>query len=122
MDNEDRIIEELPLPELDYSDPPVGSDRRAFMIRSALATAITMLTGAPLVSLVMYVSENGDGDSHARKNMPVLLAGHAGGFKTGRSVAASNQVTGALHASIIQRFGLEVASYGSPGGKPIAEL
>jgi len=50
MDNEDRIIEELPLPELDYSDPPVGSDRRAFMIRSALATAITMLTGAPLAA------------------------------------------------------------------------
>jgi len=73
-------------------------------------------------SLVMYVSENGDGDSHARKNMPVLLAGHAGGFKTGRSVAASNQVTGSLHASIIQRFGFEAATYGSPAGKPIAEL
>ena len=50
MDNEERNIEELPLPELDYSDPPVGSDRRAFMIRSALATAITMLTGAPLAA------------------------------------------------------------------------
>lgn len=73
-------------------------------------------------SLVMYCSENGDGDSHARKNMPILLAGHAGGFMTGRSVAAANQVTGSLHASIIQRFGLEAASYGSPAGKPIAEL
>ena len=73
-------------------------------------------------SLVMYCSENGDGDSHARKNMPILLAGHAGGFKTGRSVAAANQNTGALHASIIQRFGFEAASYGSPAGKPIAEL
>jgi hypothetical protein len=73
-------------------------------------------------SLAMYVSENGDGDSHARKNMPILLAGHAGGFKTGRSVAAANQVTGSLHASIIQRFGFEAASYGAPAGKPIAEL
>ena len=73
-------------------------------------------------SLVMYCSENGDGDSHARKNMPVLLAGHAGGFKTGRSVAAAGQVTGSLYASIIQRFGFEAASYGSPAGKPIADL
>ena len=39
-------------------------------------------------TLAMYVSENGDGDSHARKNMPILLAGHAGVFQTGRAVAA----------------------------------
>jgi hypothetical protein len=45
-----------------------------------------------------------------------------GGFQTGRSVAATNLTTGALHASIIQRFGLEVGSYGDPAGTPIAEL
>lgn len=73
-------------------------------------------------TLVLYASENGDGDSHARKNMPVLIAGHAGGFETGRSVSATNQVTGALHASIIQRYGLPVESYGSPAGKPITGL
>jgi L-serine dehydratase len=33
-------------PELDYSEPPAGSDRRAFMIRSALALAVASLTGA----------------------------------------------------------------------------
>lgn len=73
-------------------------------------------------SLVLYTSENGDGDSHARTNMPVLLAGHAGGFKTGRAVAASKLPTGALHASIIKRFGLEVSKYGNPAGDPIADL
>lgn len=73
-------------------------------------------------SLVMYCSENGDGDSHARKNMPILLAGHVGGFETGRAVAATNQPTGALHASILTRFGFETPSYGSPAGKPIAGL
>src|SRR5690606_33059638 len=73
-------------------------------------------------SLVMYVSENGDGDSHARKNMPILLAGHAGGFQTGRAVSATDEPTGALHASIIQRFGLDVSSYGDPAGSPIAGL
>jgi hypothetical protein len=73
-------------------------------------------------SLVLYTSENGNGDSHARKDMPILIAGHAGGFETGRAVAASNLPTGALHASIIRRFGLDVSSYGNPGGMPIANL
>lgn len=73
-------------------------------------------------SLVMYTSENGDGDSHARKNMPILIAGKGGGFQTGRAVAAANQVTGALHASIIRRFGIDVSTYGSPAGSPIAAL
>jgi hypothetical protein len=73
-------------------------------------------------SLAMYISENGDGDSHARTNMPVLLAGHAGGFKTGRAVTATKLPTGALHASIIRRFGFEAAKYGNPAGDPIAEL
>jgi hypothetical protein len=73
-------------------------------------------------SLVLYCSENGDGDSHARKEMPVLIAGHAGGFETARAVAAKNMVTGSLHASIIKRFGLDVTSYGSPAGMPIASL
>ena len=61
-------------------------------------------------SLVMYCSENGDGDSHARKNMPILLAGHAGGFETGRSVSATNKLTGALHASIQRRLGMDVST------------
>lgn len=73
-------------------------------------------------SLVLYASENGDGDSHARKRMPTLIAGHAGGFQTGRAVAAPNQSTGSLHASIISRYGLPVESYGSPAGTPIAAL
>jgi hypothetical protein len=73
-------------------------------------------------SLVLYASENGDGDSHSRKRMPVLIAGKAGGFQTGRAVAATDKPTGALHASIISRFGVDVSSYGNPGGTPIAEL
>lgn len=71
-------------------------------------------------ALVLYASENGDGDSHARTRMPVMLAGGAGGFETGRSVNAQGQKTGALHASIIQRFGIEVDSYA--GSTPIPGL
>jgi len=35
----------LTIPELDFSEPPVGSDRRSFMVRSAMATAIGLLGG-----------------------------------------------------------------------------
>jgi hypothetical protein len=70
-------------------------------------------------SLAMYISENGDGDSHSRKNMPVLLAGHVGGFQTGRAIAATDKPTGALHASILRLYGVDVASYGSPAGAPL---
>jgi hypothetical protein len=63
---------------------------------------------------------NGDGDSHARTNMPVLVAGHAGEYKTGRVIAAKGQPTGALHASSGQKLGLPAASYGNPAGNAIA--
>jgi L-serine dehydratase len=33
------------VPELDHSEPPAGSDRRAFMVRSALALAYASVTG-----------------------------------------------------------------------------
>jgi L-serine dehydratase len=38
------------VPELDHTEPPVGSDRRAFMMRSALAATIATLTGRPLAA------------------------------------------------------------------------
>jgi L-serine dehydratase len=40
-----------PLPDLDFSIPPPGSDRRAFMMRSALAVAIAALTGRPIAAI-----------------------------------------------------------------------
>lgn len=73
-------------------------------------------------TLAMYCSENGDGDSHARTNMPILLAGGLGGFKTGRTVAAPGQPTGALHASILRYYGVDVGMYGDPVGSAIAGL
>jgi L-serine dehydratase len=40
-----------PLPELDFAEPPVGSDRRAFMMRSALALAVASLTGRSVTAI-----------------------------------------------------------------------
>jgi L-serine dehydratase len=41
----------ISVPDLDHTLPPEGSDRRAFMMRSALATAIAALTGRPIASI-----------------------------------------------------------------------
>ena len=96
--------------------------RRFAYLVNALKRATTP-TGTLLDECIaMYTSENGDGDSHARKNMPILLAGHVGGFKTGRGVAATNKPTGALHASILKYYGIDAPSYGNPAGGPIAEI
>ncbi len=73
-------------------------------------------------SLVLYTSENGDGDSHGRKNMPIMLAGRAGGFEPGRRVEAPNKPTGALHGSILNYLGVETAEYGDPISAPISGL
>ena len=47
MDSFTDEFEALALPELDYSAPPVGSDRRTFMVRSAMASAIALVGGTP---------------------------------------------------------------------------
>ena len=45
MDMEIHDRDEFALPELDYSEPPPGSDRRSFMMRSAMAAAIVAVGG-----------------------------------------------------------------------------
>ena len=45
MDSHSHNRGPFTLPELDYSEPPAGSDRRSFLVRSAMATAIGMLGG-----------------------------------------------------------------------------
>ena len=52
-----------------------------------------------------------------------MMAGGVGGFETGgRAVSADDAPTGALHASILNRFGIETAEYGDPPAGPIAGL
>jgi hypothetical protein len=96
--------------------------RRFAYLLNALKAARTP-TGTLLdESMVLFTSENGTGDSHSRANMPIILAGHAGGFKTGRRVAAKGAPTGALHASILNYMGVGVAQYGDPARPPLPGL
>ena len=50
MDTRDTADQAI-VPDLDCTEPPLGSDRRAFMMRSALAAAIASLTGRPLAAI-----------------------------------------------------------------------
>ncbi|WP_437854971.1 DUF1552 domain-containing protein [Sorangium sp. So ce363] len=96
--------------------------RRFAYLLNAMKAAQTATGNLLDESLVLYTSENGDGDSHGRTNMPIMLAGHVGGFQTGRAIKASKPPTGALHCSIINYFGVELSEYGDPAGGPIAGL
>ncbi len=51
MDTDSVLDDSAFSPSLDLSTPPVGSDRRAFMMRSALAVAIASLTGRPIAAI-----------------------------------------------------------------------
>jgi hypothetical protein len=93
------------------------------------ANLVNALRDAPSASgtlldetLALFCSENGDGDSHSRFNIPIVLAGGVGGFQGGRVVSANREPTGALHASILNYFGIETSSYGDPAADPIPGL
>jgi hypothetical protein len=96
-------------------------------------------------SIIIFTSEFGDGDDHYHYDLPVLVAGGAGGrFKTGRHIAypsTPDRGSGAvetarrgdmplanLYISIMQAFGMNATTFGSVDGttpygtKPLSEL
>jgi len=96
-------------------------------------------------SIILFTSEFGDGDNHYHYDLPMLVAGAAGGrFKTGRHIAypsTPDRGAGAmetarrgdmplanLYISVMQSFGMDVSTFGSVDGttpygtKPLSEL
>lgn len=73
-------------------------------------------------TLALYCSENGNGDSHSRRDMPTLLAGRAGGFEPGRVINSNGARTSALHAAILNRFDFNLSSYGDPASGPLSGI
>ena len=66
---------------------------------------------------VLIGSNLGDASGHGTSNLPILLAG--GGWNHGQHIAgdpAANTPLGKLFVSILQRLGIEVASFGSGAG------
>jgi hypothetical protein len=85
--------------------------------------AVSTPTGTLLDdTLALYTSENGDGDSHSRDNMGFLIAGGVGKLPHARAVAGKGAPTGALHAAIMNKFGMNVTTHGDPAAGPLAGL
>ena len=64
-------------------------------------------------TLVLFGSGMGHSDNHTATRVPIVLAGGSGLLKTGRYVRyAQNQQLGRLHLSLLNKFGVEVKSFG----------
>ena len=73
-------------------------------------------------SLVFFSSEIEDGDSHSHYNMPVLLAGKAGGtIRSGRHLVAQGRKTSELFISMLNASGVNVQTFGD-GDRPLDGL
>lgn len=70
-------------------------------------------------SVVLWCNELSDGEIHARRGMPFVMAGSAGGyFKTGRSLQFGSAMQGAFHndllVSLCNAMGVPAQSFGNP--------
>jgi len=87
--------------------------------------AIDDADGATMLdnSVVFFSSEIEDGNSHAHRNLPVVLAGGAGGyFDTGRHVAFNGDPMGNLFITMLASVGVTVSSFGDEGTTPLVGL
>jgi hypothetical protein len=90
-------------------------------------------------SVVLFTSDFGDGDDHYHWDLPMIVAGNAGGkFKPGRHINYPHKGSGGpanktdmpmanLFVSILQAYGIESQTFGTDGTapygtKPLAEL
>ncbi len=96
--------------------------RRFSYLVDALRKATTPTGNLYDETLALYCSENGNGDSHGRRDMPTILAGRVGGFEPGRVINANGQRTAALHGAILNRFGFNLSQYGSHSVSPLAGI
>lgn len=64
-------------------------------------------------SVVLWISEFGAGSAHSTENLPVVMAGKAGGrLMTGRHLARGGLTTGDLYTSILRLFDVPADSFG----------
>jgi hypothetical protein len=69
-------------------------------------------------SMIVYGGAIADGNRHSHDNLPVILAGHAGGeYQTGRYLKATPQPMANLFVSMLNRFGVESTEFGDSTGR-----
>jgi hypothetical protein len=81
-------------------------------------------------SIVLYTSEFGDGDDHYHWDLPVLVAGRAGGrFRTGQHIVYPHSGSGGpsnksdmpmanLFLNFLHAFGINQTTFGTDGSSP----
>jgi Protein of unknown function (DUF1552) len=84
-------------------------------------------------SVVLFINEFGNGNAHDSQNIPILLAGRAGGkITSGRHISFPysampgkdpvGRKTGDLFLSILRAFEIERSTFGTWGRSPLAEI
>jgi hypothetical protein len=69
-------------------------------------------------SMIVYGGAIADGNRHTHENLPVILAGHAGGrFHPGQYRSLDKQPMSNLFVSMLNEFGVEVDSFGDSNGR-----
>ncbi|CAM3826844.1 DUF1552 domain-containing protein [Corallococcus sp. ZKHCc1 1396] len=74
-------------------------------------------------SAVYFSSEIADGNMHEHRNLPILLAGRAGGaLAPGRHVRYGGQPLANLYVSLLNMFGVPASTFGDDGTGPLTGL
>ncbi|OYP32987.1 DUF1552 domain-containing protein [Rhodopirellula sp. MGV] len=69
-------------------------------------------------SMIVYGGAIADGNRHTHENLPVILAGQAGGqIETGRYYQAEKQPMSNLYVSMLNLMGIPVDEFGDSNGK-----
>ncbi len=63
-------------------------------------------------SMIVYGGAIADGNRHTHDNLPVILAGHGGDFRTGRYLQLNRQPMSNLFVSMLNRFGVDTPRFG----------
>ncbi|MEI8021870.1 MAG: DUF1552 domain-containing protein, partial [Schlesneria sp.] len=69
-------------------------------------------------SMIVYGGAIADGNRHTHDNLPVILAGHAGGaFTTSRFFKAPKQPMSNLFVTMLNQFGVQTDKFGDSNGR-----
>jgi hypothetical protein len=69
-------------------------------------------------SMIVYGGAIADGNRHTHDNLPVILAGRAGGqIRSGRFLKVADQPMSNLFVSMLNRFGCPTESFGDSSGE-----
>jgi hypothetical protein len=68
-------------------------------------------------SAILYGSALSDGNAHSNTNLPLLVAGGAGGRRGGSHVAATRQPVANLFVDVLNRVGIPTETFGDSTGR-----